>query len=142
MKKILLLIILLGGNAAWADFIRDDTSGTVTDTKRHLQWQDDSNKIILGDWMKAIDICEKLEIAQYNDWRLPNINELISITDYEKTNNITVDAFNYTRSRYFWSSTTVNNSTKNAWAIDFGVGHSNTAHKSYSNYIRCVRTVK
>ena len=34
------------------------------------------------DWNSAIDWCENLVFAGYDDWRLPNVKELQSIVDY------------------------------------------------------------
>ena len=143
MKNIFLGILLFG-SAVWADFIRDDTAEIVTDTQKHLQWQDNNTRILpTGNWEKALKDCTSLQLGGFTDWRLPNINELISITNYSLQKDITQEVFRVTFKRYYWSSTTVVNSDANAWAINFGDGLSHNPHKSQAYHaIRCVRTAE
>jgi hypothetical protein len=59
----------------------DNGDGTVTDTCTGLMWQeaDDGNT---RTWCNALDYCENLPLAGFNNWRLPNLRELQSIIDY------------------------------------------------------------
>ena len=57
-----------------------DVDVVVTDTTTGFIWMFISS-IPSGNLQYALDFCESLNYAGYTDWRLPNINELISIHD-------------------------------------------------------------
>ncbi|OOB78336.1 MAG: hypothetical protein BEN18_07620 [Epulopiscium sp. Nuni2H_MBin001] len=55
--------------------------GTITDNNTGLMWQEipiDSKMT----WSQAMEYCESLELAGYDDWRLPTADELFSISDF------------------------------------------------------------
>ena len=98
----------------------DNGDGTISDLATGLMWQqaDDGNA---RDWKDALAYAEDLELAKYNDWRLPNAKELQSIVDYSRspaaTNSPAIDPlFSVTEISdpegiagqfpYFWTSTT------------------------------------
>ena len=60
----------------------DNGDGTITDNVTSLMWQKGitSEHIPLNE---AIEYCENLEYAGYDDWRLPNIKELFSLDNFE-----------------------------------------------------------
>ena len=58
----------------------DNGDGTITDTTTGLMWQQSTQEDM--DWESVISYCESLTLGGYNDWRLPNINELKSLVDY------------------------------------------------------------
>ena len=65
----------------------DNGDGTVTDVATGLMWVKDPMAAGLGSplyWYDAIDACENLQFAGHDDWRLPNINELMSIVDHSR----------------------------------------------------------
>lgn len=75
------------------DFI-DNGDGTVTDQAVGLMWaQNDSGEGM--DWESALSYCENLQLAGYNNWRLPNAKELQYIVDYsrgpDETNSAAID---------------------------------------------------
>jgi hypothetical protein len=59
----------------------DNGDGTVTDKATGLMWQQAAASGTYN-WEPALIYCEGLTLAGYSDWRLPNNNELQSITDY------------------------------------------------------------
>lgn len=112
---------LVRGNPLYGqnDFV-DNGDGTVTDYATGLMWQqaDDGQT---RDWIDALSYAENLELAGYDDWRLPNVKELQSIVDYSRAPDVTgsaaidpvfgcteiVDpAGNPGQYPYYWSSTT------------------------------------
>ena len=137
MKKILLVTIGLSA-MLFAGYTRN--GDIVTDTTTGLQWQDNTEaKTVIKTWIEAINYCENLTLGGYNDWRLPNINELNSIVDRSKNNPI-VGNFTNVSSGNYWSSTTVAGDSNYAWFVDFyGGGMENGYNKSNSYYVRCVR---
>lgn len=62
----------------------DNGDGTVTDLATGLMWQqaDDGTG---RNWEGALSYAENLELAGYNDWRLPDAHELQSIVDYTRS---------------------------------------------------------
>jgi len=76
---------LVRGNSEYGknSFV-DNGDGTISDYATGLMWQkSDDGKA--RDWEKSIEYCENLELAGYDDWHLPNIKELQSIVDYQRS---------------------------------------------------------
>ena len=138
MKKIFLLLIAFTF-VLNAEFIRDDENAIVIDTETKLQWQD--NLVFLRTWHGAIELCEKFALGDYTDWRVPNVNELISIVDYTHKDPSLNPIFKTYKSSVYWTSTTLSKTDKenNAWAIRFDDGSTNYPDKDSNQYIRCVR---
>lgn len=139
MQK-LILAGLISVTILAADFIRDDERGVVRDDTTFLIWQDDTTTIeVEKGWEQAIAYCEALEFVGYDDWRLPNINELLSTVDNSKSNPAIKDGFENILSRDYWSSTTQANDSSDALGVDFGRGYDTSGRKSDEYYVRCVR---
>lgn len=62
----------------------DNGDGTISDLATGLMWQkaDDGNS---RNWQESLAYAENLELANHNDWRLPNAKELQSIVDYTRS---------------------------------------------------------
>lgn len=63
----------------------DNEDGTITDNMTGLMWVRDG-AIILGyryDWDGVLVFCNNLNFAGYDDWRMPNVREMLSLADYE-----------------------------------------------------------
>jgi hypothetical protein len=76
----------------------------------------------------------------FNDWRLPNPRESLSIVNNSRlVPAINTDFFPNTISSYCWSSTTSAESTDSAWLLGFGYGNVTHYNKSNSYYVRAVR---
>ncbi len=87
------------------DFV-DNGDGTITDLATGLMWQksDDGTP---RNWEDALAYAEGLELAGYDDWRLPNIKELQSIADYTRDDPAIDPIFETVDTDgWFWSSTT------------------------------------
>jgi len=110
----------------------DNGDGTVTDTSAGLMWKQDTGT---ATWETALDYCENLSTAGYNDWRLPNVNELASIVDYS-----TIGPPGTVLSEH-QSSTTSHYTNTHAWLVDLdGDGDISTdMHKGASYRMRAVR---
>ena len=88
----------------------DNDDGTVTDNLTGLMWTKNSQQVAgERNWYDAITAYNDLNFAGYNDWRLPNVNELLSLIDRERLGPalplghpfVTVPA-----ARHNWTSTT------------------------------------
>ena len=105
----------------------------VTDTKSGLVWQKtyETGK----KWQQALDYCENLTYAGYDDWRLPNKNELASLVNYEKYDP--ASDFPNISSNNFCSSSSTGSSY--AYSVSFAYGHVDNHSKTSNCYVRCVR---
>jgi len=128
-----------GQCGSFDDFI-DNGDGTVTNTDTGLMWQKDTDPDIY-EWQDALSYCENLTLAGYDDWRLPNVNELQSLVDYERYDpTINTTYFPNTLSSFYWSSTTYAYDPSYAWYVRFNDGYVLDCSKSYFYYVRAVRS--
>ena len=107
----------------------------VTDAATGLVWQkeDVSGKR----WREALEYCENLTYAGYSDWRLPNINELASLANYDKYSP--ASDFPGISQENYWSSTTDIPMIVSALNIFFHTAELNYASKDTFYYVKCVR---
>ena len=138
------VICVRGKQLKKGKFNRDNEKNIVIDSKTKLQWQDNlETTVVKKTWSEAINYCEDLTLGGYNDWRLPNINELYSIVDKEASGYIPISSvFQNTVWHNYWSSTTKISKDSDAWYIDFSIGNSDWNNKNNSYFVRCVRDGK
>ena len=112
----------------------------VTDHVTGLIWQDNEEaKRVSKNWESAKSHCSSLVFGGYSDWRLPSINELLSIRDLGKYNPAINSIFDNVTSSFYWSSTTDASDSSNAWNVYFNYGLDYHSDKGVELYIRCVR---
>jgi hypothetical protein len=113
--------------------------GMVTDTFTGLIWEQNASDKTLT-WEEALAYCEGLSLAGNTDWRLPNINESNSLVDYVQY-SLAINPANSTipHTARYWSSTTVDYDTGNAWNVSFDYGITSNNPKINKNYVRAVR---
>ena len=118
----------------------DVSNEIIKDLTTNLYWQ--KGYVTGKTWQEALEYCENLTLDGYSDWRLPNINELISLVNYGAKNPAS-DFINMP-SKPFWSSTTsLSYSTGNALYIKFATGDLDYISKTYTydpRLTRCVRS--
>lgn len=132
-----LLFILTVTAVQAADFV-DKGDWTILDRETGLMWQ----KLEGGkrNWEEAIVFCDNLTLAGHKDWRLPDINELMSIVDRTRYNPV-VDSrfFPDIVASIYWSSSLPPSHTDYAWFVSFHTGNVSNYKKDYAYYVRCVR---
>lgn len=137
------------------------SNGTVTDSTTGLVWDQclygnsgldcSGGTPFLGDWAAALNAVVAANAANYkgyNDWRLPNLKELESITKIDAVfPAIDTSAFPHTPSSgdpYRWGGTWTSTSNmadaSGARAIRFLDGLSYIAPKTVAHYARLVRS--
>ncbi len=135
--RVIFLIMIGLSTLAFADFTKN--GDIVTDNTSGLQWQDDTEVIIVTkSWEEALSYCDNLSLGGYSNWRLPNINELKSIVDKSKESPTIVNGFTNVNPYGYWSSS-VGNEEGYAWRVLFYYGYVYSYDKNYNNYVRCVR---
>ena len=136
------------------NFVRDNTKETVTESSTELMWEDSEHvKELVADIKVANTYCSNLTLGGYNDWYLPNINELRTIADENRYDPGINSAFiNYVtfgsqrelhgpKGGNYWSST--HHSSGNTFeyyrTFDFQSG-GNARCRWYLDFqVRCVR---
>lgn len=101
------------------------------DTKTGLVWGKTALNAMI--WQEAVDYYESLG----KWWRLPTIEELITLIDFNKYNPVT--ELQGMISSYYWSATTYAGYAGNAWYVNFGHGHVDYGSKTNGFYVRPVR---
>jgi len=82
-------------------------------------------------------------ICQYNisdvdnKWRLPTIEELLTLVDYDRINPST--ELPDIKPTSYWVSNTLVSYTNYGWCVDFHYGYGDYYNKCNSRYIRTVR---
>jgi hypothetical protein len=120
----------------------DNGFGALTDTLTGLMWEQSPSGTIRNNWIEALQYASSLSLGGYTDWRIPNINELMSITCYAEA-----DYASWISSQGFiggsggsrWSSTSYLFIPDRAWAAVAGSGYMWDFGKSVYNYIWRVR---
>jgi hypothetical protein len=135
-------------------FTRDDTKNIVTDNVTALIWQDDTALVSQAGMSHAdaLTYCSNLSLGDHTDWRLPNIKELNTLTNYGATKpSLYSDFQNYPNTSTanvgswgdikFWSSTLDVASTQYnmAFFVDIDIGRSMTNDVPRNGWARCVR---
>lgn len=129
MIKIILVFILT---------INIYAGDTVIDKDTDMMWQDNST-IVEKDYNGAMNYCKNLSLDGYNDWRLPNIDELISITDKNRYKPAIKKIFKNTENTWYWSSSKYKGDSSDAWIVYFYDGGDRYNYVSNTHYVRCVR---
>ena len=71
-----------GEQSAKSVFVHSADYHTVTDLATGLVWQDDAGvEAATFTWLEALDYCSNLALDGNENWRLPNINEFLTIVD-------------------------------------------------------------
>lgn len=149
IKLFSIFILLLINNSTFAQisesvrFIRLDDKDIVIDTKSNLMWQDNSDvESIDRTWYDSLIYCEDMIFEGFSDWRVPNINEFLSIVDRSKKDKTIYDAFKKVKNFAYWTSTTNEILNSMAWHIRFETAKTTSYSKSSKYYVRCVRDIK
>ena len=107
----------------------DNNDGTITDTQTNLIWQKEYHKDKTHD--EAISL-------QDDVWRLPTIEELISLIDYGKVNP--ASTFLDMPRIHFWSSSSFAHDSSYAWIVYFSYGYVYGNSRYYDSAVRLVRS--
>lgn len=111
----------------------DNGDGTITDDNSGLMWQQIPSSDEFS-WQEAKDYCENLEFGGYDDWRMPSLKELFSISDfshgwpYINTTYFTLASGEVTKDEQYWSSNyyvgvTVEGGSDSAFGVNHVTGH-------------------
>lgn len=134
----------------------DNNNGTVTDSATGLMWKkcleglsgDNCEIGTPGEftWQEALQQPGSVNttggFAGHTDWRLPNINELVSLVEEQCYNPaINLSRFPNTPNFYVWSGSPCAGGNTWAWLVDFEDGGSVSFYRGPPNFfaVRLVR---
>lgn len=124
--------------------LKDNGDGTVSDNSTGLIWQQGEPGSMT--WDVALTYCKGLSLGGKSDWRLPNIKELESLTEYTIYPSIDKTAFPNAVLSNYWSSTTDASYPVSAWSVDnrgdvmsYDEYTDYLINKNDNYYVRCVR---
>ena len=144
----------------------DNSNGAVTDTLTGLVWLKDASCADLAgtdssgmaDWTTALTAAQALangtcgltDGSAAGDWRLPSVNELQSLVDYEYSYPALSNAagtaqwtegevFVGVQSHNYWSSASFANCPSYAWYVNLSHGRVGNGGKTYATYVWPVR---
>lgn len=114
----------------------DNGDGTVTDENTGLMWQqtppsDGYSK------QEAETYCENLELAGYDDWRLPTLKELFAIGNYSEgwpyldETYFDIAGESVSKDEQYWAQenyvgVSAESGSNGAWGVNHGTGHIKT----------------
>ena len=91
-------------------------------------------------WGEALKVANQENFAGYDDWLLPNKNQLESITEGRcVAPSVNVKVFPSTAAAFYWTSTPYAGLGTGAWSIDFCYGVVTATEKGGRLHIRLVR---
>jgi hypothetical protein len=132
-----------------------NADGTVEDTRTGLMWkrcsEGQTGSACAGGqaasytWKAALDYVQAFNrsggFAGHADWRLPNVNELLSLVErrcFDPAINLT--AFPATPSNFYWSSSPYAGDGSFAWFVNFSDGFDFAGSKGFDFSVRLVRS--
>lgn len=117
----------------------DNKNGTTTDQLTGLIWQQIPTDSMT--WEQALITAENLVSGGSNEWRMPNIKELQSISEVGIYNpSINKTYFNGISTAWYWSSTSLANQSTKAWYLDTQFGITTQALKTNKLRLLAVRS--
>lgn len=130
----------------------DNADGTVSDQRTGLVWMSCSlgqtwtSSGCEGDatelsWQQALQRAHGYEFNGVNDWRVPNLKELSTITERSCVRPaVNATVFPNTPSDDYWTSTPSVTDPSRAWSIAFFNSSNAIRQKSLFGFVRLVRT--
>ena len=122
-------------------YTRDNTNEIVTDNVTKLMWQDNSDVSDFSNrlnWEDAKTYCENLSLGGFNDWILPNMEQLVSITDLGRDNPSIDPTFVNIVNTNYWSSNSDTFIISNGLNVTFTSATDSFAPKTSTIFVRCV----
>ncbi len=132
--------------------------GTVIDTTTGLEWRrcaqgydwsaegvcrPNNQQPSMLTWQQALMQAQQSQFADYDDWRVPNKNELDSIVDRSCWDPaINTDVFPQTPAELFWSATPNGIRSDVTWVVSFGKGEHRNLPKTELAALRLVRNAQ
>lgn len=127
LSMALALVLFLAGTAQAAGPFVDNGDGTGTDESTNITWL--KTDVKAGTYNDCCTYCQRLVRGGYDDWRVPNVQEAITLIDYLEG----IDPVFDTKAANSWTNNKKwNKSYLLNWTIvDDGVTHTHSEAKTY-----------
>jgi hypothetical protein len=113
---------------------RGATENCVTDKLTGLMWPKNGRLFGSKTWIEALNAVKSMNITSsatgynlcgYTDWRLPNVTELKSLTNYGVYSSAywLIGMGFVVSGEHYWSSTSYALDTNKAWAVNFDTNY-------------------
>jgi uncharacterized protein DUF1566 len=103
-------------------------------------WSGNGSEDTIWDWLDQINAEGGKGYAGHADWRIPNVRELQSISDYGMVSPAAIDPiFGPTTASDYWSSSTDASDPSCAWVVPFADGLVNASEENLYLFVRAVR---
>lgn len=123
-------------------FSRDDASDIVTDNVSGLMWEDDTAVNSRDTWQAGVDRCAASTLGGYDDWRMPEMFELMTLADYGNATSVLNSVF---VNRVETTSFSANENPDHSgfvYYMSFDYGNTTYMDATGSTSTRCVRGAK
>jgi len=134
-------------NGGFPNRFVDNRNGTITDNETLLMWQKSGTREMVS-WKKAPEYIDRLnnrKFSGYSDWRLPTLEELLTLTEPRHSRQgLYISSFFSQKQGIVASSDSCNYDGKNLpWYISFLRGISNCISYNLIDefHVRAVRTM-
>ena len=145
----LLILLILTGCQNNSKSSTNPTSSTsidkinrniILDKKTNLMWLDTSNRDNLTmTFPQAYRYCKNLTINKYANWRVPTIEELYTIVDYNSSNPALKSEFKHISPNGYWSANSYQLDNNLIIGMNFNDGSDGVSRKTNLQHTICVR---
>jgi hypothetical protein len=111
----------------------------VRDPRTGLMWTADNVGSGRMTHAEATKAAAGVAFGGFTDWRLPTIQELLTLVDYSRHNPAIDDAFRCHPNAYWTSSPGASAPADCAWLVNFYGGGSDYNHRDNTAFVRAVR---
>ncbi|MDM8515083.1 DUF1566 domain-containing protein [Desulfobacterales bacterium HSG16] len=115
----------------------------VLDHTTGIMWQksDSKNEMPYEEANAYVKKLNQDHFAEYEDWRLPTVDELASLLEPEKNseNNLYIDPIFDCAEGWYWNWTSDKRVGGGAWGVHFNDGSVGWSSLNYSSYVRVCR---
>lgn len=121
--------------------VKDNATGLIWQMECTMEYEDDRcppGQLVEYEFADALSYCEGLAWAGYADWRLPDINELQSLVDYEKIEPAS-DFPDIGLGDSYWTSTSDCDRGNYSWKVTLVNGHTDQVYRYSRQTVMCVR---
>ncbi len=122
---------------------RNYKNGTILDMNTGLTWQEDEDRQ-MRNLQDALHYADTLTLDGKNDWRLPTLEELVTLVQYGQT-QVMIDTAYFSElpgdgaSLVYWSNSRADQTDGRPIALNFGSGQTAFTDSGAALYVRCVR---